>query len=147
QAPHAQRHRRALGHHARGHRVGPESGRPRPLPRRRPHRDPAARCKKKDLTLAGDLWLSPGTAADWPYFARWHYRSHRLAFTRRVVLLWHGAEPVGICVFATPAASLRLRSRFFGLTRPPSRQHPAALNDQLSLLARVVLPPTHPRAG
>src|SRR5262245_34049647 len=37
-----------------------------------------------------------------------------LAFTRRVVLLWYGAEPIGVCVFSTPAASLTVRSRYFG---------------------------------
>jgi GNAT superfamily N-acetyltransferase len=63
------------------------------------------------------------------------------------VLLWHGAEPVGVCVFASPAASLTLRSRHFGLHRPRSRDHLAALNRQLWLLARVVLHPTYRGAG
>jgi GNAT superfamily N-acetyltransferase len=63
------------------------------------------------------------------------------------VLLWHGKEPIGVCVFAAPAASLRLRSRFFGLRRPRSRHHLAALNEHLWLLARVVLHPTYRGAG
>ena len=63
------------------------------------------------------------------------------------MLLWHGAEPVGVCVFTTPAASLTLRSRYFGLHRPRSREHLAALNEQLWLLARVVLHPTYRGAG
>src|SRR5205823_8399431 len=73
--------------------------------------------------------------------------SHRLAFVRRVVLLWHGGEPIGVCVFAAPAASLRLRSQFFGLRRPRSRQCLAAMNVRLWLLARVVLHPTYRGAG
>jgi hypothetical protein len=107
----------------------------------------AARRKKKDVSFADELWLSDGTRADWPYFARWHYRSHHLAFTRRVVLLWHRAEPVGVCVFCTPAASLSLRTRYFGLTDPRSALGLAALNRQLWLLSRVVLPPTYRGAG
>jgi GNAT superfamily N-acetyltransferase len=63
------------------------------------------------------------------------------------VLLWHGAEPVGVCVFASPAASLTLRSRYFGLHRPRSREPLAALNRQVWLLARVVLHPTYRGAG
>jgi GNAT superfamily N-acetyltransferase len=106
-----------------------------------------ARRKKKRISFGDDLWLSEGTRADWPYFARWHYRSHHLAFTRRVVLLWHRSEPIGICVFCTPAASLSLRSRYFGLKNPRSGTALAALNRQLWLLSRVVLHPTYRGAG
>ena len=52
-----------------------------------------------------------------------------------------------MCVFASPAASLTLRSRYFGLHRPRSREHLAALNRQVWLLARVVLHPTYRGAG
>ena len=107
----------------------------------------AARRKKKAVSFAHDLWLSEGTRADWPYFARWHYRSHHLAYTRRVVLLWHRGEPIGVCVFATPAASLSLRTRYFGLHNPRADVALAALNRRLWLLARVVLHPTYRGAG
>ena len=64
-----------------------------------------------------------------------------------MTLLWHKAEPVGVCVFGTPAASLSLRSRFFGLSNPRSGLALAALNEQLWLLQRVVLHPTYRGAG
>lgn len=99
------------------------------------------------ISFAGELRIEEGSRADWPPFARWHYRSHHLGFVKRVVVLKHGEEPVGICVFATPAASLTLRSRFFGLTNPRSRVALSALNEQLWLLARVVLHPTYRGAG
>ena len=67
--------------------------------------------------------------------------------TRRVVLLWHHSDPVGICVFAAPAAALRLRSHFFGLKQPRSGLALAALNRQLWLLQRLVLHPTYRGAG
>ena len=102
---------------------------------------------KKSVSFANELWLSNGARGDWPHFARWHYRSHHLAYTRRVILLWHGHEPVGICVFGTPAASLALRSRYFGLKNPRSGVAMAALNRQLWLLQRVVLHPTYRGAG
>ena len=63
------------------------------------------------------------------------------------MLLWHGKQPVGICIFAAPAASLSLRSRYFGLTNPRGGEQLAALNAQLWLLARVVLHPTYRGAG
>jgi len=111
------------------------------------HRSRKANRKKKAISFAHELWISEGAVADWAYFARWHYRSHCLAFVRRVVLLWHGDEAIGICVFSAPAASLALRSRYFGLNRPRSREHLAALNQQVWLLSRVVLHPTYRGAG
>lgn len=91
--------------------------------------------------------MSEGSRTDWPYFAGWHYRSHHLAFVKRVVMLWHGERPIGICVFASPAASLSLRSQFFGLKNPRNRMALQSLNRQLWLLARVVLHPTYRGAG
>lgn len=64
-----------------------------------------------------------------------------------MTLLWHAANPIGICVFGTPAAALTLRSKFFGLSNPRSRAALGALNDQLWLLQRVVLHPTYRGAG
>ncbi len=63
------------------------------------------------------------------------------------MLLWHGAEPVGVCVFSAPAAALALRSRYFGLANPRGGPALAALNDQVWLLQRVVLHPTYRGAG
>ena len=62
-------------------------------------------------------------------------------------MLWHGREPIGICVFGTPAASLSLRSMFFGLSNPRSGVAMAGLNQQLWLLQRVVIHPTYRGAG
>jgi ABC-type lipoprotein export system ATPase subunit len=109
-------------------------------------RNDAAR-ESRPISFAGELRVEDGSRADWPHFARWHYRSHHLAFVKRIVVLKHADEPVGVCVFTTPAASLTLRTRFFGLTNPRSRVALAALNEQLWLLARVVLHPTYRGAG
>lgn len=99
------------------------------------------------ISFRDQLWLSEGSKSDWPYFARWHYRSHELACVKRVVLLWHGDKPIGICVFTTPAASLAIRSSYFNLKRARSRLAMQALNLQLWLLSRVVLHPTYRGAG
>ncbi len=62
-------------------------------------------------------------------------------------MLWHGSEPIGVCAFAAPAASLTLRTQFFGLKNPRSRVALAGLNRQLWLLQRVVIHPTYRGAG
>ena len=62
-------------------------------------------------------------------------------------MLWHGREPIGICVFGTPAASLSLRTKFFGLFNPRRGVAMAGLNQQLWLLQRVVIHPTYRGAG
>jgi GNAT superfamily N-acetyltransferase len=64
-----------------------------------------------------------------------------------VIVLWHANEPIGICVYATPAASLTLRSKYFRLTNPRNRVAMSALNEQLWLLQRVVIHPTYRGAG
>jgi ABC-type ATPase with predicted acetyltransferase domain len=102
---------------------------------------------RRGVSFARDLWLSDGAVADWPHFARWHYRGHRLAFVTRVFVLWHGADPVGVVTFGTPAASLSARSRYFGLKGARSELALRALNQQLWVLQRVVLHPTYRGAG
>lgn len=67
--------------------------------------------------------------------------------TRHVTLLWHGDEPIGICVFTTPPRALRQRSRYFGLRGGWSRVRLQTLNRQIALLARVVIHPTYRGAG
>jgi len=64
-----------------------------------------------------------------------------------VVLLWHKQEPIGICVFSSPAAAQSLRTNAFGLVNPRSSVALSALNEQLWLLSRVVLHPTYRGAG
>lgn len=103
--------------------------------------------KRRPISFAHELDITDGTAADWPHFARWHYRGHRLAFVRRVFVLWHGEEPVGVCAFTAPAASLAQRSRAFGLADPRTPVALGALNERLWLLQRVVLHPTYRGAG
>jgi len=103
--------------------------------------------KKKDISFANELWISRGSRCDWSYFARWHYRSHNLGVVRHVTVLWHGREPIGICVFTSPALALAQRSRYFGLSGRWSKVRVQALNRQLVTLSRVVLHPTYRGAG
>lgn len=105
------------------------------------------RAKKKSLSFARELWISTGSKSDWPYFARWHYRSRKTGFVRFVTLLWHGDLPIGICLFTTPPKSLAMRNRFFGHSGRWSRLSLKALNQQVMLLSRIVLHPTYRGCG
>ncbi|MFO1094636.1 MAG: hypothetical protein U0992_15220 [Planctomycetaceae bacterium] len=93
------------------------------------------------------MWISAAAKRDWPYFARWHYRSHYVGLTRFVTLLWHGSEPVGICLFVAPPISLAPRNRYFGRSGRWERTSLQAMNRQLVMLSRVVLHPTYRGAG
>jgi GNAT superfamily N-acetyltransferase len=62
-------------------------------------------------------------------------------------LLWKHAEPIGICVFAAPVATLSRRNRFFGLSGRMNGDTLTALTKNIWVLARVVIHPTYRGAG
>ncbi len=99
------------------------------------------------ISFFDDLKITVGSKVDWPAFASWHYRSHHLGLVKRVSVLWHGEEKIGICVFASPPISLSQRNKFFGLHGRWSRTPLRALNSQLVTLSRVVLHPSYRGAG
>ena len=107
--------------------------------KRRPFRRP--------ISFHDDLEITEGAASDWPYFARWHYRGHGLGPVRRVNLLWHGAEPIGICVFGCGPLSSSVRNRLFGLRGKMTRQWGKWINRTFTSVARLVLDPRYRGAG
>jgi hypothetical protein len=64
-----------------------------------------------------------------------------------MTLLWHGDEPIGICVFVSPPLSLAARNRFFGRSGRWDRTAIRVMNRKLVMLQRVVLHPTYRGAG
>jgi hypothetical protein len=64
-----------------------------------------------------------------------------------ITVLWHGEEPIGICVMTSPAVSLRLRNKFFDKPGRWSRASIQCLNQQIVTLSRVVLHPVYRGAG
>lgn len=99
------------------------------------------------ISFYEELTIREGTAGDWPSFAHWHYRSHHLGFVRKVFVLEHAGEPIGICVFCSPARSLRPRNQFFQQSGSWSRLSLKTLNAQLVTLSRVVMHPVYRGAG
>lgn len=108
---------------------------------------PPRKKKRAPISFHADLWLSLATKRDWPYFARWHYRSHHIGLMKFGVMLWHGTRPIGICLFVAPPRSLRPRNRFFGHRGGWNRATMLALNQQLVTLQRVVIHPAYRGAG
>ncbi|MCA9116677.1 MAG: hypothetical protein KDA79_16465, partial [Planctomycetaceae bacterium] len=103
--------------------------------------------KKKRFSLAHGCHITRATRADWPYFARWHYRSHRIGILRFATLLWHDTTPVGICLFTSAPHALTMRNRFFG-HRPRWSRTALRLRDrQLVMLSRIVIHPAWRGAG
>ena len=102
---------------------------------------------KRPISFAAELRVVEGTKADWPYFARWHYRSHHLGFVKKVVRLLHGEEPIAICVFASPAAALAMIGHASrppasaARTRPsPAAEPPGRCREALRRRRRLTLP-------
>ena len=99
------------------------------------------------ISFLDQLELTEGARTDWPYFARWHYRSHTEGFVSRTVLLWHGDEPIGICMVGPAALNSSARNAAFGLRglRGPGKAR--LINDQFASVSRLVLDPRYRGAG
>jgi len=85
--------------------------------------------------------------SDWPYFAGWHYRRHGLGPVRKVFLLWHGPEPIGICIIGYGPLSCRLRNRLFHLPGRMTTGLAARINRSFASVSRLVLAPRYRGAG
>ena len=93
------------------------------------------------------LEITEGAASDWPYFARWHYRGRGLGPVRKVLLLWHGWEPIGICIFGFGPLSSSARNDLFGLRGPLTTALAGRINRNFASVARLVLDPRYRGAG
>jgi len=102
---------------------------------------------RRPISFLHELELTEGSRKDWPYFARWHYRGHSLGFVHRVVLLWHGREPVGVCVVGPSALAGSARSAAFGLRGLSRRERAKLINGNFATVTRLVLDPRYRGAG
>ncbi len=107
--------------------------------KRRPFRGP--------ISFHEQLQITKGTGADWPFFARWHYRGHGLGPLRRVLVLWHDREPIGICILGFGPLSSSARNRLFGLSGKLTKATAARINRNFVCVSRLVLDPRYRGAG
>ena len=102
---------------------------------------------RREVSFHRELEITEGAASDWPFFARWHYRGHGLGPVRRVMVLWHGGEPVGICIFGLGPLASAARNRVFGLTGQVTRARARQINRNFACVSRLVLDPRYRGAG
>ncbi|MEZ6143291.1 MAG: GNAT family N-acetyltransferase [Zavarzinella sp.] len=102
---------------------------------------------QRPISFHPELHIEDGTMLDWYPFAQWHYRSRNISFVRSVQVLKHVDKTVGVIVFAAPAASLRLRTMFFGWKHPRTSEALREMNRSLWVLSRVVMHPQYRGAG
>ncbi len=99
------------------------------------------------ISFCDEFEVVDATAADWAYFARWHYRGKGLGPVRRVNMLFRGAEPVGICVFGYGPLSSAMRNRVFGLEGKLTSARARRINRNFASVVRLVIDPRYRGAG
>lgn len=102
---------------------------------------------RRPISFRDDLELREGKISDWPYFAKWHYRGHGLGPVRRVNLLHHGDEKVGICIFGFGSLASAHRNRLFGLGGKMTSDRAGLINRNFACVSRIVLDPRYRGAG
>ena len=101
----------------------------------------------RQVSFRDELEIKEGKVSDWPYFAKWHYRGHGLGPVRRVNLLCHGTEKVGICIFGFGSLANAHRNRLFGLSGKMSSARARLINRNFTCVSRLVLDPRYRGAG
>jgi len=110
-------------------------------------RECSADLPRGPISFRDGLEIRPGKLADWPYFAKWHYRGRGLGPVRRVEVLHHGDEKVGICIFGCVALANASRNRIFGLDGRMSSDQARTINRNFACISRFVLDPRYRGAG
>jgi len=101
----------------------------------------------RPISFHSQLEITEGTGQDWPYFARRHYRGHGLGPVRRVFVLWHNGQPIGICILGYGPLSSSARNRLFGLPGKLTKALAARINRDFACVTRLVLDPRYRGAG
>ena len=107
----------------------------------------APRNPRPPISFRDDLDIREGKISDWPYFAKWHYRGRGLGPVRRVNLLFHAGEKVGICIFGFGPLASAQRNRLFGLGGKMTSAKARVINENFACVSRLVLDPRYRGAG
>jgi energy-coupling factor transporter ATP-binding protein EcfA2 len=99
------------------------------------------------ISFHDELDLRVGKVSDWPHFAKWHYRGHGLGPVRRVNLLQHREQNVGICIFGFGPLASAQRNRLFGLGGKMSSDKARIINNNFACVSRLVLDHRYRGAG
>jgi ABC-type lipoprotein export system ATPase subunit/GNAT superfamily N-acetyltransferase len=95
----------------------------------------------KQCSLVKEMRVEEGTFEDWRKLAHFHYRSHKVAGTRKIFRLVRGDELCGVVIYAHPPPTCF--GRRFVLPKMSMKE----LNEKLSVISRVVVHPKYRTIG
>jgi ABC-type lipoprotein export system ATPase subunit/GNAT superfamily N-acetyltransferase len=95
----------------------------------------------KECSLVKEMRIEQGTTEDWRKLAGFHYRSHKIAGPRKIFSLKRGEELCGVIVYAHPPPTC------FGRRLVLPKMSMKELNDNLSIISRVVVHPKYRTIG
>jgi ABC-type lipoprotein export system ATPase subunit len=97
---------------------------------------PAEQC-----SLVREMHIEEGTYQDWKKLAGFHYRSHRIAFHKKIFVLKRGEELCGVIVYCYPPPTC------FGRKLVLPKMTMQELSEKLSIISRVVVHPKYRTIG
>ena len=103
--------------------------------------------ERPPISFLDELAITDGRVADWERFSQWHYRRGGLGPTRRVHMLVHGDEPVGICLVGPGPLGSSVRNRHFGVKVVRGKGYAAMINRNFAAVTRLVIDPRYRGAG
>lgn len=95
----------------------------------------------KTCSLTKEMTITQGTKQDYNQLAGFHYRSHKIAYTRKIFCLKREQELCGVIVYSYPPATC------FGRRKVLPRMSIKELNQNLSIISRVVVHPKYRTIG
>ena len=94
-----------------------------------------------ESSLVKKMHIEEGTFDDWKRLAGFHYRSHRIAASRKIFCLKRADELCGVIVYCYPPAAC------FGRRIILPKMAMKELNEKLSIISRVVVHPKYRTIG
>jgi ABC-type ATPase with predicted acetyltransferase domain len=95
----------------------------------------------KTCSLAKEITVKEGTKKDYNQLAGFHYRSHKVAYTRKIFSLKRGQELCGVIVYSYSPATC------FGRRLVLPRMSIQELNQKVSTISRVIVHPKYRTIG
>jgi len=95
----------------------------------------------EECSLTQEMQVEEGTLASWRTLSVFHYRGHEVAVPRKIFRLVRGEELCGVIVYSYPAPSC------FGRRLVLPHMSMQELNEQLSVISRVVIHPKYRTIG
>ena len=95
----------------------------------------------KECSLIREMRVLEGSTEDWRRLAGFHYRSHRIAPSRKIFCLKRGDELCGVIVYSYPPPTC------FGRRLVLPKMSMKELNEELSIISRVVVHPKYRTIG